>query len=111
MVYTNYFTVNEDRIAIPLSGPGGKLAIFETKRPGRIEAGVLPVIINGATVLDFAFDPFDKTRLVAGCDDGIIRVWKIPEGGLTCQVNDLTNIYFHILKTDSLNLPVNREVH
>ena len=52
--------MNEDRIAVPLAGPGGKLAIFETKRPGRIEAGVLPVIINGATVLDFAFDPFDK---------------------------------------------------
>lgn len=84
---SNLIEVNEDRIAVPLAGPGGKLAIFETKRPGRIEAGVLPVIINGATVLDFAFDPFDKTRLVAGCDDGIIRVWKIPEGGLTCQVN------------------------
>ena len=96
MIYINYFTVNEDRIAVPLAGPGGKLAIFETKRPGRIEAGVLPVIINGATVLDFAFDPFDKTRLVAGCDDGIIRVWKIPEGGLTCQVNDLT-IFISIL--------------
>jgi len=79
--------VNEDRIAVPLSGPGGKLAIFETKRPGRIEAGVTPVLINGTTVLDFSFDPFDKSRLVAGCDDGIIRIWKIPEGGLTCQVN------------------------
>lgn len=84
---SNLIEVNEDRIAVPLSGPGGKLAIFETKRPGRIEAGVTPVLINGTTVLDFAFDPFDKTRLVAGCDDGIIRVWKIPEGGLTCQVN------------------------
>ena len=78
--------MNEDRIAVPLSGPGGKLAIFETKRPGRIEAGVTPVLINGTTVLDFSFDPFDKSRLVAGCDDGIIRIWKIPEGGLTCQV-------------------------
>jgi len=84
---SNLIEVNEDRIAVPLSGPGGKLAIFETKRPGRIEAGVTPVLINGTTVLDFAFDPFNKTRLVAGCDDGIIRVWKIPEGGLTCQVN------------------------
>ena len=65
MIYTNYFTVNEDRIAVPLSGPGGKLAIFETKRMGRIEAGVTPVLINDTTVLDFAFDPFVKTRLVA----------------------------------------------
>jgi len=84
---SNLIEVNEDRIAVPLSGPGGKLAIFETKRPGRIEAGVTPVLINGTTVLDFSFDPFDKSRLVAGCDDGIIRIWKIPEGGLTCQVN------------------------
>ena len=90
----NYFflfflkiSVNEDRIAVPISGPGGKLAIFETKRPGRIAADVMPFLINGTTVLDFAFDPFDKSRLVAGCDDGFLRIWKIPEGGLTCQVN------------------------
>jgi len=48
---------------------------------------VTPTLINGSTVLDFAFDPFNKSRLVAGCDDGIIRIWNIPEGGLTCQVN------------------------
>ena len=59
-----------DRIAIPLSGPGGKIAVFEANKPGRIPDGVLPVLIHGTTVMDFAFDPFDNTRLLAGCDDG-----------------------------------------
>ena len=55
---------------MPLDGPGGKIAIFETSKPGRIPDGVLPVLINGTTVMDFAFDPFDNGRLITGCDDG-----------------------------------------
>ena len=49
---------------------GGKIAVFETSKPGRIPDGVLPVLINGTTVMDFAFDPFDNGRLITGCDDG-----------------------------------------
>lgn len=79
---------NKDRIAVPISGPGGKLAIFETRKPGRIPDGVLPVLINGTTVLDFAFDPFDNRRIACACDDGIIRVWTVPETGLASQVNE-----------------------
>lgn len=79
---------NKDRIAVPLTGPGGKIAIFETRKPGRIPDGVLPVLINGTSVLDFAFDPFDNARIACACDDGIIRVWTVPETGLSCQVNE-----------------------
>lgn len=87
------FLANSERIAVPLTGPGGKLAIFETSKPGRIPDGVTPVLINGTTVLDFAFDPFDRSRIVAACDDGFIRVWKIPPGGLTSQVNDPISMF------------------
>ena len=59
------------------------MAIFETKKPGRIPDGVTPVLINGTTVLDFDFDPFDNSRIAASCDDGTIRIWIIPEEGLT----------------------------
>ena len=55
---------------MPLSGPGGKIAMFETSKPGRIADGVIPVLINGTTVMDFAFDPFDNGRLITACDDG-----------------------------------------
>ena len=57
---SDFFKANPERIAVPLTGPGGKLAIFETSRPGRIPDGVTPCLINGSTVLDFAFDPFNS---------------------------------------------------
>ena len=76
----DYVKANADRVAVPLTGPGGKLAVFETRKPGRIPDGVQPVLINGTTVMDFAFDPFDNARIVAACDDGCVRLWKIPEG-------------------------------
>ena len=65
-----YLLANANRIAVPLEGPGGKVAIFETAKPGRIPDGVLPVLINGTTVMDFGFDPSDNGRLITGCDDG-----------------------------------------
>jgi coronin-7 len=36
---------------------------------------VTPVLINGTSVMDFAFDPFDNERIICACDDGQIRVW------------------------------------
>ena len=71
-MYVTYilFIANAKRVAVPLDGPGGKIAVFETSKPGRIPDGVVPVLINGTTVMDFAFDPFDNGRLITGCDDG-----------------------------------------
>eukprot|EP00095_Tigriopus_kingsejongensis_P005020 maker-scaffold139_size317827-snap-gene-2.28 protein:Tk05020 transcript:maker-scaffold139_size317827-snap-gene-2.28-mRNA-1 annotation:"coronin-7 isoform x3" len=89
----NFVHANADRIALPLTGPGGKIAVFETRKPGRIADGVTPVLINATTVMDFAFDPFNNARLATACDDGHVRVWTIPEGGLTHQVNTPTALF------------------
>lgn len=39
-------------------------------------------IVNRAKVSDFQWDPFDDETIAIGCDDGIIKIWKIPEEGL-----------------------------
>ena len=65
-----FLIANANRVAVPLEGPGGKIAIFETTKPGRIPDGVVPVLINGTTVMDFGFDPFENRRLATACDDG-----------------------------------------
>ena len=75
LINPNDLVANPDRIALPLTGPGGKVAVFETSKPGRIPDGVTPVLINGTGVMDFAFDPFDHSRIVCACDDGQIRIW------------------------------------
>jgi len=79
---------NTDRVAIPLTGPGGKIAVFETTKTGRLPDGVLPSVINTSTVLDFAWDPFDTSRLVCSTEEGTLNIWNIPEGGLVQQVNE-----------------------
>jgi len=84
----DFIHVNPERLVVPLSGPGGKLAVFEMSKSGRIPDGVTPAVINTATVMDFAWDPFNNSRLAVVTDDGAINLWEIPEGGLYHQVNE-----------------------
>ncbi|XP_011297692.1 coronin-7 isoform X2 [Fopius arisanus] len=82
------FHANPERVAVPLSGPGGKIAVLELKKTGRLPDGVMPALVHGATIMDFAWDPFDNQRLAVACDDGIIRLWEIPGGGLVEPTNE-----------------------
>ena len=53
-------------MAVPLSGPGGKIAVLELKKTGRLPDGVMPALVQGATVMDFQWDPFNNQRLAVG---------------------------------------------
>lgn len=75
-------------VALPLSGPGGKLAVYQHKKGGRLPDGVIPSLVNGATIMDFAFDPFNDHTIAVVCDDGKINLWQIQEGGLICPTNE-----------------------
>ncbi|XP_050307808.1 coronin-7 isoform X2 [Anthonomus grandis grandis] len=82
------FHANPERVAVPLSGPGGKIAIFELKKTGKLPDGVIPTLVQGNNIMDFQWDPFDNQRLAVACDDGVIKIWKIPENGLTEPTNE-----------------------
>lgn len=73
-----------------MSGPGGKIAIFELCKTGKLPDGVIPALVHGNNVMDFAWDPFDNRRLAVACDDGVVKLWKIPENGLTEPTNEPT---------------------
>lgn len=81
------FHANFERVAVPLSGSGGKIAVFELSRPGKLPDGVIPTLVNGSNVMDFQWNPFDAKELVVACDDGTVKMWKIPEGGLKESTN------------------------
>lgn len=38
--------------------------------------------------MDFQWDPFDDTKLAVAGDDGIVKLWKVPESGLTEPTNE-----------------------
>ncbi|XP_037919138.1 coronin-7 isoform X3 [Hermetia illucens] len=109
----NGFHANQVRAAVPLSGPGGKIAIFELNRPGRLPDGVIPSLVNASNIMDFQWDPFDTSRLAVACDDGVVKIWKIEEGGLkeptnvpekelTAHLDKIYFIRFHPLAQDVL---------
>ncbi|XP_059617910.1 coronin-7 isoform X2 [Phlebotomus argentipes] len=81
------FHGNAQRVAVPLAGPGGKIAIYELEKCGRLPDGVIPSLVNGSNIMDFQWDPFNPSRLAVACDDGIVRLWMIPAGGLTEPIN------------------------
>ncbi|XP_055618572.1 coronin-7 isoform X2 [Toxorhynchites rutilus septentrionalis] len=82
------FQANPERAAVPIAGAGGKIAIFELSKPGRLPDGVIPSLVNGNNIMDFQWDPFDNKRLAVACDDGTVKIWAIPEGGLTEPTNE-----------------------
>ncbi|XP_037087762.1 coronin-7-like [Pollicipes pollicipes] len=84
----NGIYANPEYTAILLAGPGGKVCVLNMQRPGRQPDGVVPCLLNGAKVMDFSWDPFDNSRIAVGCDDGCVRVWRIPAGGLTEPTNE-----------------------
>lgn len=54
---------NHKRVAVPISGPGGKIAVYELSKPGRLPDGVIPSLVNGSNIMDFQWDPFDSSML------------------------------------------------
>ena len=55
-------------------------------------------IIGGhtASVLDFDFNPFHDQILASASEDQTIKVWGIPEGGLTVNINEpLVDLHGH----------------
>ncbi|KAK7496457.1 hypothetical protein BaRGS_00012379, partial [Batillaria attramentaria] len=80
---SDLFVANTKRCAVPLEGAGGIIAVLELSKPGRLgdTADELPTIQNGSKMCDFVWDPFDDCRLVVGCDNARINVWRVPSEG------------------------------
>ncbi|CAO0800763.1 unnamed protein product [Mucor circinelloides] len=72
---------NTKFIAVPLSGPGGRVGIINAEKPGRLPTHIPSVLCN-SEVSNFKFDPFNENILVTVSIDNKIRVWEIPEGGI-----------------------------
>uniref|UniRef100_A0A182KAP6 Coronin n=1 Tax=Anopheles christyi TaxID=43041 RepID=A0A182KAP6_9DIPT len=82
------FQANAERVAVPIAGAGGKIAVLELNEPGRLPDGVIPTLVNIQNIMDFQWDPFDPYRLAVACDDGSVKLWRIPAGGLTKSTNE-----------------------
>nr|XP_002128072.1 coronin-7-like [Ciona intestinalis] len=82
------FHINTERVAFPLSTPGGHVAIWELSKIGRLPSSDPPSLQNTAAVTDMRWDPFNSHRIAVGLENGKIKVWEIPEGGLKEVVSE-----------------------
>jgi coronin-1B/1C/6 len=57
-------------------------------KPGRFEPDTPIVSGHSAAVLDFEWNPFDDSILASASEDMTVKIWKIPDGGLTSNMTD-----------------------
>eukprot|EP00158_Paraphelidium_tribonemae_P004903 Partr_v1_DN27042_c3_g1_i2_m29240 putative coronin 7 len=66
---SNVLEANDKFLAFPLSGAGGRIGIACTNSPGRFPA-VIPSLVAGSDVTDFAISKMRQDLLVTASEDG-----------------------------------------
>lgn len=107
------FKANKKFAAVPIGQNCNNLAVINIVKGHRLDGGIIPHLVCGNSICDFAFDPFDDNRIVIGCDDGTIQLWNIPNDGLlinrdkyenklTRHKDRITLVKFHPIAKDVL---------
>jgi coronin-1B/1C/6 len=63
-------------------GGGGSLAVLPHSKHGRVPHSLPLIFAHNGGVLDFEFDPFNPQRLLSCSEDGTVKSWLIPPGGM-----------------------------
>lgn len=99
----NYIKANPLYFAVGLQGGGGPFTIVNHSKPGKLEPDQPIISGHSAAVLDFDFNPFHDQIIASASEDQTIKVWGIPEGGLTENINDpLVDLHGHTRKVTLL---------
>eukprot|EP00616_Rhizochromulina_sp_CCMP1243_P006562 CAMPEP_0118965132 /NCGR_PEP_ID=MMETSP1173-20130426/2724_1 /TAXON_ID=1034831 /ORGANISM="Rhizochromulina marina cf, Strain CCMP1243" /LENGTH=451 /DNA_ID=CAMNT_0006913701 /DNA_START=40 /DNA_END=1395 /DNA_ORIENTATION=- len=81
-----YIKANAKFFAVGLVGGGGPVGIIPHDKPGRMPPTMPTISGHKGSTFDFEFNPFHDHIISTGSDDTTIKVWGIPEGGLTENV-------------------------
>lgn len=100
---TRTLRANKKWFACSWQGVGGRLAVFNLANDkGRVTPPVprgkivdpsqnnVNTIEIGSALIDFDFNPFDDDMVVTGAENALIKVWRIPEGGVKTLGKNLT---------------------
>jgi WD40 repeat protein len=74
--------LNPTFIAVPWSGPGGRVVVLPLNMRGGKVPSDSPFLEHGSEVVDIDTNPFDDSLFATAGEDAHIKLWKIPEGGL-----------------------------
>lgn len=81
---SNFCAVNPKFLAIVTEAAGGgAFLVLTLKQTGKVDPNAPLVAGHKGAVLDIQWCPFDDNIIASASDDAIVRVWAIPDGGLT----------------------------
>ncbi|XP_015782496.1 coronin-6 [Tetranychus urticae] len=84
-----FCAVNPKFIAIVIEAAGGgAFLVLPLSKTGRVDVNSPLVSGHKGTVLDIAWCPFNDNVIASGSEDCIVRVWHIPDGGLTKSLTE-----------------------
>ena len=96
--------VNSNFLAISWNSAGGSVAIFDASNPIRCPANLPLVRGHKSQIVDVKFSPFRQDLLATASNDNTVKLWEIPQGGLTKDLNEeLQNFTGHARKVSFVN--------
>ena len=100
----NLMAVNSNFLAISWNSAGGSVAIFDASNPIRCPANLPLVRGHKSQIVDVKFSPFRQDLLATASNDNTVKLWEIPQGGLTKDLNEeLQNYSGHGRKVSFVN--------
>mmetsp|Transcript_5698 Transcript_5698/g.8103 ORF Transcript_5698/g.8103 Transcript_5698/m.8103 type:complete len:447 (+) Transcript_5698:90-1430(+) len=92
----SYIKGNTKFFALALQGGGGPVAIVDYKDKGHYKTGAPIIGGHKGAVLDLDFNPFHEHILASCSDDTTIKIWGIPQEGLTETISEpLVDLHGH----------------
>lgn len=86
---STFCAVNPKFLAIITEAAGGgAFLVMPVEKTGRVDRDVPLVVGHKAAVLDIAFCPHNDNLIASASEDCTVKVWEIPNGGLTKNLPD-----------------------
>ncbi len=86
---STFCCVNPKFIAIITEAAGGgSFLVMPIEKTGRVDRDVPLVVGHKAAVLDISFCPHNDNLIASASEDCTVKVWEIPNGGLTKNLPD-----------------------
>jgi len=82
-------SVNSKFVAACLEAQGGgAFQVIPVGQTGRVDLNYPKVCGHTASVLDIQFCPYNDNLIASGSEDCTVKIWEIPDGGLTDDLRD-----------------------
>ncbi|CAK4082553.1 unnamed protein product [Aphanomyces euteiches] len=100
----NYIKANTKFFAVAIQAGGGAFAVVPYEKVGKFDPDFPLVGGHRGAIMDFDFNPFHEHLIASASDDTTVKVWGIPEGGLTETMTEpLVDLTGHGRKVTLLN--------